>query len=117
MEVAKAIRTALMAGTLLTQREPLNGFGGDRQANAAAWLGHPTAGDAPRWVGVIAEKSDSREPQGVQNVLKRSSAENLRHPAPHGEFSRNRMRADENGQKRIRDSGALLSIRSFSSGR
>jgi hypothetical protein len=35
MEVAKAMRTALMAGTLITQREPLNRFGGDRQAHVA----------------------------------------------------------------------------------
>ncbi len=35
MEVAKAMKAALMAGTLLTQREPLNRFGGDRQAHAA----------------------------------------------------------------------------------
>ena len=48
MEVAKAMRTALMAGTLLTRSEPLNGFGGDRQAHAAAWPGRSTARAALR---------------------------------------------------------------------
>ena len=40
MEVAKAMRTALMAGTLLMGSEPLNSFGEDRQAQVAAWPGH-----------------------------------------------------------------------------
>ena len=44
MEVAKAIRTALMAGTLLTESESLNGFAGDCQVHAAAWPQRP----APR---------------------------------------------------------------------
>ena len=39
-----AMRTALMAGTLLTGSEPLNGFAGDRQVRAAAWPEHPAAG-------------------------------------------------------------------------
>ena len=37
-----------MVGTLLTRSEPLNGFGGDRQAHAAAWPEHPAAGDGSR---------------------------------------------------------------------
>jgi hypothetical protein len=45
MEVAKAARTALMPGTLLTRFEPLNGFAADRQVHAAARPERP----APRW--------------------------------------------------------------------
>jgi hypothetical protein len=50
MVVAKAMRTdlMLMAGTLLTGSEPLNSFGGDRQAQVAAWPGHPAAWAALR---------------------------------------------------------------------
>jgi len=45
MEVAKATRTALMAGTLVTRFEPLNGFAADRQVHAAARPERPV----PRW--------------------------------------------------------------------
>jgi hypothetical protein len=48
MEVAKAMRTALMAGTLLIGSESLNRFGGDRQEHPTAWLERPEAGDASR---------------------------------------------------------------------
>jgi hypothetical protein len=48
MEVANAMRTALMAGTLLTGSEPLNGFAGDRQANAATRSGRTAAPAALR---------------------------------------------------------------------
>ena len=43
MEFAKAIRASLLAGTLFQRSEPLDGFGGDRRANAAASSGHPAA--------------------------------------------------------------------------
>lgn len=48
METAKARRTALMGGTLLTSLPLLNGFGGDPRAYAAARPGYSTATDAPR---------------------------------------------------------------------
>jgi hypothetical protein len=49
MEGAKATRTALMAGTLLTRSEPLNGSCGDRQGHAAARPG-------ARWLGLRFDK-------------------------------------------------------------
>jgi hypothetical protein len=39
MEIAQAMSTALMAGTLLAGSEPLNGFAGDRQGRAPARAG------------------------------------------------------------------------------
>jgi len=47
MEVAKATRTALMAGTLLTQSQPLNNSCADPQAHAAARPGRSIARAAP----------------------------------------------------------------------
>jgi hypothetical protein len=44
MATTNATRTALVAGTLVTPLPLLNGFGGDRRAHAAAWLGHPRLG-------------------------------------------------------------------------
>ena len=49
MEVAKAMRTALMAGTLLTESEALNGFAGDCQVHAAAW---PERRALPEMLGI-----------------------------------------------------------------
>jgi hypothetical protein len=37
-----------IAGTLVTRLPLLNGAGGELCAHAAVWLGHRTAGDAPR---------------------------------------------------------------------
>ena len=60
MEVAKAMMTALMSGTLLTRSVPLNGFAGDRPAHAAARPGRSTARAALRQVAVIPRESGYR---------------------------------------------------------
>jgi hypothetical protein len=66
MEVAKATRTALMAGTLLAQREPLNGFGGDHQTHATARPGRSMTRAALRQLCVIPPQSRFREGQALR---------------------------------------------------
>ena len=59
----KLTRTALIAGTPRAPSEPLNGFGGNRQAHPVAGPGRSAARVAPRQVTAISGETGFRDAQ------------------------------------------------------
>ena len=58
---ANATKTALVAGTVVSRSQLLNGADGNREAHAAAWPGSPAAEDAPRSVTAFPREPGFRQ--------------------------------------------------------